>query len=341
MALVLTLMAVSFMVAITVQLFSSVNQQIQAAVGLRDAVMLDAVTRSGLSIARAALLADQRENTFDSPHDSWNTLDPELLGSLAGPAALEVSVRDLSGLLQVNALVAPEQTQGRPGQKNKKPGGKNVKQISQEELQRELWKRFLTSGRFAVEDEQQALDLVAALQDWIDKDDRDRPNGAETAYYQGREPGYDARNGPILFKEELLRIRGMTPELFYGNEEYAALADFITVVGTDGRININAAPPEILLALHRDMTPEIVQDLIDFRSDEDNRDALARDQWFTGILAGAGITFSTNDAKLITVTSSAFEITSRAGYSDMVRVGRGILQRNKDETQTLLFWDVR
>ena len=117
MALVLTLMAVSFLVAITVQLTTSVNWQMQGAGNLRDSVQLDAISRSGLSLARAALLADLKKNNFDSEHDSWGVKLTEDAQSLFGQGKVTVEVTDLSGKLQVNALVPDKnQKQGQRGQ---------------------------------------------------------------------------------------------------------------------------------------------------------------------------------------------------------------------------------
>ncbi len=62
--------------------------------------------------------------------------------------------------------------------------------------------------------------IVDSILDWVDKDDRHRVNGAESDYYEGLSPAYTAKNGPIDSLEELLRIKGVTPELFYGSEEY-------------------------------------------------------------------------------------------------------------------------
>jgi general secretion pathway protein K len=48
--------------------------------------------------------------------------------------------------------------------------------------------------------------------DWIDQDDDERPQGAEEGYYRALTPPYGSRNGPMLFLEELLLVKGMTPE---------------------------------------------------------------------------------------------------------------------------------
>ena len=60
------------------------------------------------------------------------------------------------------------------------------------------------------------LDIVHALQDWVDRDDEPRPFGAEVAYYSGLAEPYAPRNGPFAAIEELLLVRGVTPGLLYG-----------------------------------------------------------------------------------------------------------------------------
>ncbi|HHO49074.1 MAG TPA: general secretion pathway protein GspK [Desulfobacteraceae bacterium] len=323
-ALVLTLLAVSFMIAITVQLFSSVNLQVQASVNLRDSVVFDALNRSGLDLARAALTADQKENGFDSLQDLWNTLDSEAVSSLLGEGdRIEVVVADQSGRLQVNALVSTEQNPTR--------------RKLQEEDQRGIWIRFLTSGRFAVEDSDRAEALIDAIRDWIDLDDDEREKGAESGYYQGLSPPYEARNGAVQYLEELLRIRGMTPDIFYGNEERAGIAQFLTVYGRDGKININTAPAEVLLSLAEGMDDGMVQDLIEFRRDPGNRELLANPLWYREVLT-EGLDLPEG---LLTVASHYFTVTTSVEHNRIVRTGKGVLLRNDDGTQNLLSWEVR
>jgi type II secretory pathway component PulK len=59
-------------------------------------------------------------------------------------------------------------------------------------------------------------DVADAIIDWIDADDDPRPNGAESQYYSGLSPGYQCKNGPLDSLEELLLVRGVTPDLLFG-----------------------------------------------------------------------------------------------------------------------------
>lgn len=59
-------------------------------------------------------------------------------------------------------------------------------------------------------------DIADAILDWIDEDNLPRAYGAEDSYYQGLNPAYQPRNGPLQSLSELLQVRGVTPELLYG-----------------------------------------------------------------------------------------------------------------------------
>lgn len=58
-------------------------------------------------------------------------------------------------------------------------------------------------------------EIAVAILDWLDEDD-DTELGAEVAYYSGLQPPYAPKNGPLETVEELLLVRGVTPELLFG-----------------------------------------------------------------------------------------------------------------------------
>ena len=114
---------------------------------------------------------------------------------------------------------------------------------------------------------------VASILDWIDQDDVPNPDGAENDYYSSLEPAYSCKNESIDNLEELLLIKGISPQIYYGSnldeklarptetgtdsaeltdEDYRnnppALYDLFTVYG-DGRININTTPKQVLDAI--------------------------------------------------------------------------------------------
>jgi hypothetical protein len=59
-------------------------------------------------------------------------------------------------------------------------------------------------------------EISDAILDWLDPDDTPRDNGAESDYYGSLTPPYAPRNGPIQSMEELLLVRGVTPQLLFG-----------------------------------------------------------------------------------------------------------------------------
>ena len=59
-------------------------------------------------------------------------------------------------------------------------------------------------------------EISDAILDWIDADDQRREFGAESAEYAAAAEPYRPANGPIDDVQELLAVRGVTPELFYG-----------------------------------------------------------------------------------------------------------------------------
>ncbi|WP_417911658.1 type II secretion system minor pseudopilin GspK [Candidatus Electronema sp. TJ] len=335
MALVLTLMAVSFMVAVTVQLGSSVSWQMQAAANQGALAQLDAMLLSGLRLAQAALLTDQRDNKHDSAFDRWGIFKAENLSALFPDGKLKIQVTDLSGLLQINALALT--AEDKKEQQNKK--NKDGQKLDKEKKQRELWQRFLSKAA-GINDEAEVNTLLDSLADWIDEDDEERDNGAERTHYNGQSPPYAPADRPIFLTEELFLIKGWEELLRGGEQEEAerkrVVFNALTAVGREGKININTAPAVVLLALHEDMTEELAAKLIEFRQEEENKDKLEQPDWPSQVPGHPGdIVF---DQELVTVSSSWFKVTVQAEFRGLRRSGAGLIHRMDNQEQELLWW---
>ena len=148
--------------------------------------------------------------------------------------------------------------------------------INLNEADENLLKMML--NRFALEEEQQNI-IIDSILDWRDENDLHRMNGAENDYYVSLDNPYECKNGDFDTIEELLLVRGITPELFYGGlkDMVSAFQDRTSKRGrinrksqkaTGGKICINAASKEMLLSLPQ-MTEELAQAVIDFRKDAD------------------------------------------------------------------------
>ena len=162
----------------------------------------------------------------------------------------------------------------------------------------------------------EASDTAAAIEDWRDQDTDERQGGAERFYYQSLSDAYDCQDGPFENIEELLLVKGITPEV------YRRLAPWVTVYGS-GRINLNTAGPAVLRALGLSETGVAGVEL--FRAGEDNAEGTSDDRQFiaVGSLASdlktyvlaedlAHLTQLATD--VLTVRSTAFRVALDAEY---------------------------
>ncbi len=104
--------------------------------------------------------------------------------------------------------------------------------------------------------------IADSILDWIDKNENHRLNGAESDYYLSLEPPYEAKNDLFDSLDELLKIRGMTKEILYGNTEdlegspdgpaYLGLVNFLTIQNVKS-FNPNTADPAIMPIFFSDL----------------------------------------------------------------------------------------
>ena len=108
--------------------------------------------------------------------------------------------------------------------------------------------------------EVEARDIVVdSIMDWRDPDDFYRINGAENDYYRSLPEPYDCKNGLLDAIEELLLVRGVTPDLFHGRRgsktegekiERVGLKDVFSLYSSGEQIDINSATaPALRIAL--------------------------------------------------------------------------------------------
>jgi general secretion pathway protein K len=65
-----------------------------------------------------------------------------------------------------------------------------------------------------------------AILDWIDPDESTRPGGAESDYYLGLTPSYNAKDAVMDNTEELLLIKGVTHDMYYGGSSAPSATPF-------------------------------------------------------------------------------------------------------------------
>jgi general secretion pathway protein K len=92
--------------------------------------------------------------------------------------------------------------------------------------------------------------VVDSILDWRDRGNEVRPHGAESEYYLKRRVPYRAKNAFFDSPEELLLVRGITPDLYYGQDGVPGLRDVFSVYNTSGgKLSIATTTAAVFQAL--------------------------------------------------------------------------------------------
>jgi general secretion pathway protein K len=216
----------------------------------------------------------------------------------------------------------------------------------------EQWKTLL---RLSGVDTETSNMIVDSIGDWIDKDSSNKLNGAEDEYYMGlsSEQGgpYHCKNASLDRIEELLLVRGMTPEIFYGHQgqsttetAYTGLAQFLTTLPFT-KINVNTASSQVLQCLPG-VTAQLAEQLIRYRQGDDGVDGTDDDKPLQDAGAVANVwsgTMSRNEmralATYLDVSSSFFTIYSTGAVGNVRRMVVATLFRNTDGSFQTVSWN--
>jgi general secretion pathway protein K len=190
----------------------------------RQELKAEMLARSGIEVAKMQLLLHQQSAAdagYDALNQDWATNEDLYVNHELGEGTFNVKVTDEESKMPINSA-------------------------SEVQLQ-----RLMTLLNVDPSDGDIVVDSIL---DWIDADDLTRLNGAETDYYMSLSPPYRAKNAPLDRVDELLLIRGVTPELFDGtpatdkDPAQPGLRDVLTTMSS-GQINVNTAPPIVLQAM--------------------------------------------------------------------------------------------
>jgi hypothetical protein len=95
--------------------------------------------------------------------------------------------------------------------------------------------------------------VIDSILDWRDRNREHRLNGAEEDFYRALDPPYSCKDGRLDVLEELLLVRGVTPELFFGKREKSqrttGLRDLLSAHAFE--FNAGAAPKAVLEARNK------------------------------------------------------------------------------------------
>lgn len=196
--------------------------------------------------------------------------------------------------------------------------------------QKALWERLLAQPRFAL-NEEEINTIIYSVKDWLDKDEEITGIfGAEDTHYMDK--GYRCKNGLLNNLEDLLLIKGITPEIFFGTQDREGIRSCFTVHG-DGRININTAPIPVLEALSPDMTEEIAREFDEFRRDETNRPWLHNKLWYQKVWPFA----VPLPESLISESSGAFTVNLKVTLRESEREIKAVILRSA-EMAKIAYW---
>jgi len=209
--------------------------------------------------------------------------------------------------------------------------------------------------------------IVNCILDWVDLDDTPRIQGAESDAYQNLIPNrpYSAKNGPLDDLSELLMIKNISPELYYGTsatnyqqQTYrpqggrfapgvqagptfsVGLTNLFTPL-SDGKININTASAEVLQLIPL-VTPEAAEGIVAARAGESDGSGLSGPYFNLGQVRRVpevSLPMLGAIQQFCDVRSKTFEVHVKASSSGYSRDFVGILGRNTQrDIQILSFY---
>jgi len=228
-ALIITLLVTAIIVSVLAEIVFSVHMDTMSTGSYIDYQETSTMARDGIAVARK-ISRDINDAEYTYLGDNKGVTLFNDIDKVAG--RLEVELSDESGRVSINSIVY-----------------KNG-EINQEYY--DMYVRLLEELNLPVS-------LAETLADWIDSDDSARKEGAEnTDYYLRLKPPYTSKGAPLTSPEELYLVKG------YGKDEVQKLSEFVTVY-TEGKININTAPPEVLRALSADITDDLARNVVSYR----------------------------------------------------------------------------
>jgi type II secretory pathway component PulK len=113
--------------------------------------------------------------------------------------------------------------------------------------------------------------------------------------------------------EELLLVKGVTPDILYGDGERPGLIRFLTVYGDARSININAAAPEVLKAIPF-ISADGVEKIIAVRSADNTAATSVQATLGGGDSAKMSPFISTTDSNIFAIEVSGYRENEKKNY---------------------------
>lgn len=163
--------------------------------------------------------------------------------------------------------------------------------------------------------------IVDSTLDWKDNQGGviHRLHGAGDDYYSSLPTPYKPRHNNFETLEELLLVKGMTPQILYGNGQKKGIIDFLTVNSTSGAINLKAATKEVLAAIPG-LGSDDVEAILSLR--ESTNDAAGL-QAFAGKVTPPGLVNVGVEGGIFTIESVGYKGDAKTGCAIRATVSIG------------------
>jgi type II secretory pathway component PulK len=200
-ALVLVMMTIIVLSAIAGSMAISMNTEMRLARNTTYDAQMEWMGRSGIELARYALANKCPEQQgIDALNQFWaggtspcsnDVENVPLKNFQLGPGRITVTITDMERKWDINLVANPLHPQ------------------------REILQKALTE--VGVTDAEQSSTIIDSIMDWINPNSSSGFSGAKSDYYLHLTPPYYCKNGNIDDMSELLLIKGVTPEIYWGS----------------------------------------------------------------------------------------------------------------------------
>ncbi|RME03721.1 MAG: hypothetical protein D6805_05500 [Planctomycetota bacterium] len=224
-ALLLSLFLLVLLTVVVVEFADTTTIHQQGVKNFQRLLETNSALKSAYVLAKKILLQDLENSATDSLNETWANLALQTNLTISS-TSLSLQIEDEERYIPLNLLADP---------------------AWRNPVAKQLTRLLKTLGH--------PPQLAEAIADYIDIDKEGK--------YEN-----NAKNAPLDSLEELLTIEDIDQNLLYGNDQQdppqKGLARFLTL-HSQGPVNINTAPYEVLLALHDSITPDAVDEILQKR----------------------------------------------------------------------------
>lgn len=316
--LIITLWILAILAILSVGVAGRMGLELKLTGFYRDNVKALYLAKAG--VERAAAVVSVRDKTVDSLKDTWSN-NPED----ESPLFKQMGVAD-TGKFTVSYQFSEDRIFYGVQDEERRV---NINTAPKEVMQRLI--------EYLNPDIGDAGELAASIEDWRDAD-ATRKDG--TPEYDYPAEGYPRKDSYFDAVEEVLLVKGMTPEVFNNIKDYITLYP-----KSSGKLNINTAPLPVLCALG--LSADNSSSLITARAGGDGMEGTSDDVPFKNLgefntfLNGLSATLPPENVNLPDVKSSYFRIISYGETNN--KRGRKIVTcvvgpHPTEQREQILFW---